>query len=286
MADAAGLDLFKQEVSRLQRQVEELRQGLSKVSNEQSMQRRNAELLHEATQQWVSLEDRIAGLERERETSARASRNNLDSIATRVTELGVEVAQMPTTLEVQDGLMQLEQLVTASEARTRETFRESLDQRLETLQVDTSLKLSECIEGCSKEIQGCILDLGYCREHSDSCRRDISGLLRQIWGDEGLACDSAAKEGASATQSPMAAEARSVPPMVPTGDEQLPQLRRGEASLASRLALAEHEVAALSEHMALKADLEDVVHRLATKAEAGHVHDRLVSADGSASFVL
>ncbi|CAE8606219.1 unnamed protein product, partial [Polarella glacialis] len=92
MADAAGLDLFKQEVSRLQRQVEELRQGLSKVSNEQSMQRRNAELLdeaaQEATQQWVSLEDRIAGLERERETSARASRNNLDSIATRVTELG------------------------------------------------------------------------------------------------------------------------------------------------------------------------------------------------------
>ncbi|CAE8606949.1 unnamed protein product [Polarella glacialis] len=174
---------------------------------------------------------------------------------------------MPTTLEVQDGLMQLEQLVTASEARTRETFRESLDQRLETLQVDTSLKLSECIEGCSKEIQGCILDLGYCREHSDSCRRDISGLLRQIWGDEGLVCDSAAKEGK-------------------TGDEQLPQLPRGEASLASRLALAEHEVAALSEHMALKADLEDVVHRLATKAEAGHVHDRLVSADGSASFVL
>lgn len=75
---------------------------------------------------------------------------------------------------------------------------------------------------------------------------DLDGLSRKVWGDK-----------------------------VPDGPP-----------LAMRLAASEDQVSDLWRHVGNKAEKEDMLQRLSFKSDIGHTHDRLVSADGVATFVL
>mmetsp|Transcript_60922 Transcript_60922/g.108199 ORF Transcript_60922/g.108199 Transcript_60922/m.108199 type:complete len:262 (-) Transcript_60922:45-830(-) len=257
------------ELRSLRRGLDELRGEVARLASVQSQQSRQVSVLEasnaQADQLSSSLEERVMALEQERAAQARATRQALDSLGARVTELGVEVNSLPTAVESKESLQLLEQSIAASEQR----FQRSLDGHSE--------RLEQSLEALRKDLSSYQAEGLSCRQDLQGCRQDILGLLRNIWGES--------------------------PPLALPAEQQ--PTPRSEAwfsagihlPLAGRMAHTEAQLVNFGRHVQSKlesatnkldskADLEDIVHRLSSKADVIHTHDRLTSADGTASFVL
>eukprot|EP00931_Biecheleriopsis_adriatica_P122530 TRINITY_DN97523_c0_g1_i1.p1 TRINITY_DN97523_c0_g1~~TRINITY_DN97523_c0_g1_i1.p1 ORF type:complete len:248 (+),score=66.56 TRINITY_DN97523_c0_g1_i1:39-746(+) len=153
----------------LQFSLEELQEEVARISSEQGLHKRQVDLLHhafqQATEQAVSLEERLGLLEHDREAAAKSNRNSFDSLGTRLTELAVEIAQMWTADQVQDSLASLEELLAAAEARCRESL----------------TPLEKSLKDLGQELQLLKQDGEHCRCDLDGARQDIVGLLRLVW---------------------------------------------------------------------------------------------------------
>eukprot|EP00435_Cladocopium_sp_Y103_P014433 s1926_g3.t1 len=84
------------------------------------------ETLQQTSQQSFTLEHRLSNLEHERETGSRSTRNAFESLGARVTELGVEVAELPTLKEMQATWQQLAQSLESCEKILRAEHQEAL----------------------------------------------------------------------------------------------------------------------------------------------------------------
>ncbi|CAJ1392389.1 unnamed protein product [Effrenium voratum] len=255
------------QLRRLRKSFEEQAQELCRLSSELGHQSRIVKVLDESlqqtSQQTCSLEYRLSNLEHEREVQQRSTRSAFESLGARVTELGLEVAELPTAEEIKDGFRQLEHSIACCEAQLRQELGEAMRQ----LSVTTEASLS------------------HLRKDSDLCRRDLDVLHRQLWGDE---IPSAPKALEQTEPSALAAEIT-----VRAPSQALPAL----PPLAKRLGQAEDRLHALDhrnkaqheeviQRLALKADEEDMIRQMARKSDLGHTHDCLVSADGSSTFAL
>ncbi|CAK8994884.1 unnamed protein product [Durusdinium trenchii] len=249
------------QLRRLRKSVEEQSQELARLLSELGQQSRVVKLLDETlqqtSQQTITLEHRLSNLEHERETSSRSTRSAFESLGARVTELGVEVAELPTAREMQASWQQLAQSVETSERVLRAEQQEALQ------------SLSCRLEATRWP--------GTSSQDSDHCRQDVTSLQMQILEDLAEQQRQDITEPVAVVAAPVVAV-----PLVK-------RLRVAEEKLSSldNYNKVEHEC--LQQRIDLKAsqaDLEAVQKELARKAELGHTHDCLVSADGSVTFSL
>eukprot|EP00913_Durusdinium_trenchii_P000684 g637.t1 len=153
------------QLRRLRKSVEEQSQELARLLSELGQQSRVVKLLDETlqqtSQQTITLEHRLSNLEHERETSSRSTRSAFESLGARVTELGVEVAELPTAREMQASWQQLAQSVETSERVLR-------------------AEQQEALQSLSCRLEGTLAGL---RQDSDHCRQDVTSLQMQILED-------------------------------------------------------------------------------------------------------
>ncbi|CAE6913528.1 unnamed protein product [Symbiodinium natans] len=294
------------QLRRLRKNVEEQSQEIARLTSELGQQTRLVKLLDEnlqqTSQQTFALEYRLSNLEHERETSQRSTRMAFESLGARVTELGIEVAELPTAKEMKDTWRQLEQSLVTLEHQ----LRRELDGRAEAL--DRELKglggrLEEVHAGLRKDSAGI-------RKDSDSNRQDIAALLRHLWGDElparAVFVDEKPDQSQVSTQ-PMEPITEPITEPVtgpaathctgstgPAGQYRqaaaglplVPRIRQAEERLTSLDGNRKADYETILGKLELKADRDEMTKLLATKSDVEHTHDRLVSMDGSATFAL
>ncbi|CAE7783738.1 unnamed protein product [Symbiodinium pilosum] len=293
------------QLRRLRKNVEEQSQEIARLTSELGQQSRLVKLLDEnlqqTSQQTFALEYRLSNLEHERETNQRSTRMAFESLGARVTELGIEVAELPTAKEMKDTWRQLEQSVTSLEHQ----LRQDMDGRLEALNVEL-----KGLGGRHEDVHsGLRKDAGEIRQDLDGCRQDIASLLRHLWGDELPARAVCLDERLDKPQVPACQqmqeqmEPRTLQtPTEPTtlqcqnqyraapagtaGVPLVPRLKQAEDRLSAMDGSRKADYENLLQRLELKADSEEMTKCLATKSDISHTHDRLISADGSATFAL
>lgn len=279
------------QLRRLRKNVEEQSQQIERLTSELGQQSRLVKLLDEnlqqTSQQTFALEYRLSNLEHERDTSQRSTRMAFESLGARVTELGIEVAELPTAKEIKDTWSQLERSLATLEQNIRTDMdgrNEALDQELKS----TEVRLEARNSGLQQDTAGIRKDL-------DGCRQDIASLLRHLWGDDlplRAVCDEPPPSQAE-FQTPTEPTTLAVGPKP---EEPAAQYRAAAAGmpLVPRIRQAEERLSAVDDSR--KANYEDILQRielkadssemrkcLAAKSDVGHTHDCLVSADGSAT---
>jgi len=284
----AAMDAESQ-LRRLRKNVEEQSQQIERLISELGQQSRLVKLLDEnlqqTSQQTFALEYRLSNLEHERDTSQRSTRMAFESLGARVTELGIEVAELPTAKEIKDTWSQLER----SLATLEQNIRSDMDGRTEAL--DQELKSTEVrLEAKNSGLQQ---DAAGIRKDVDGCRQDIESLLRHLWGDDlplRAVCDEPRPSQAE-LQTPTEPTTLSVGPAAQyraaaAGLPLVPRIRQAEERLSAVDDSRKANYEDILQRIELKADSSEMKKSLAAKSDVGHTHDRLVSADGSATFAL
>lgn len=279
MTGMTSMDMEGQ-LRRLRKTVEEQGSELARLTSELGKQDRIMKLfdetLQQTSQQSFTLEHRLSNLEHERETGSRSTRNAFESLGARVTELGVEVAELPTLKEMQATWQQLAQSLESCEKILRAEHQEALS------------CLSSRLEAALGNLQK---DTSMCYENLTSCRQDVTSLQRQIWEDD-------SPVEATVVLPPQVTPSEPVTAMASTTS--VAAARAPGVTLVKRLKVAEDKLSCLDDRgkvereellhqLQLKAnqkDFEDLQKVVAGKSEKGHTHDCLVSADGSVTFSL
>ncbi|CAL1158072.1 unnamed protein product, partial [Cladocopium goreaui] len=236
------------------------------------------ETLQQTSQQNFTLEHRLSNLEHERETGSRSTRNAFESLGARVTELGVEVAELPTLKEIQATWQQLAQSLESCERILRAEHQEALS------------CLSSRMEAALGNLQK---DASMCHENLNHCRQDVTSLQRQIWEDDSPVQTTppppkvaplvqlAPSEPVTATASagaPVKAPITLVKRLKEAEDKLSCLDDRGKVEregLLHQLQLKAHVRADLDE--ANQKDFEDLQKVVAGKSEKGHTHDCLLA---------
>lgn len=278
MTGMTSMDMESQ-LRRLRKTVEEQGSELARLSSELGQQSRLMKLfdetLQQTSQQSFTLEHRLSNLEHERETGSRSTRNAFESLGARVTELGVEVAELPTLKEMQATWQQLAQSLESCEKILRAEHQEALS------------CLSSRMEAALGNLQK---DTSMCYENLNHCRQDVTSLQRQIWEDD----SPLATPPPQAPSEPVTAPASTVGAVgavgaaVPTVTL-VRRLKEAEGKLSGlddRGKLEREELLHQLQRKANQKDFEDLQKVVAGKSEKGHTHDCLISADGSVTFSL
>ncbi|CAE7920704.1 unnamed protein product, partial [Symbiodinium sp. KB8] len=215
------------------------------------------ENLQQTSQQTFALEYRLSNLEHERDTSQRSTRMAFESLGARVTELGIEVAELPTAKEIKDTWSQLERSLATLEQNIRTDMdgrNEALDQELKS----TEVRLEARNSGLQQDTAGI-------RKDVDGCRQDIASLLRHLWGDDlplRAVCDEPPPSQAE-FQTPTEPTTLAVGPKP---EEPAAQYRAAAAGmpLVPRIRQAEERLSAVDDSR--KANYEDILQRIELKA--------------------
>eukprot|EP00439_Symbiodinium_sp_Y106_P016953 s115_g2.t1 len=264
------------QLRRLRKNVEEQSQQIERLISELGQQSRLVKLLDEnlqqTSQQTFALEYRLSNLEHERDTSQRSTRMAFESLGARVTELGIEVAELPTAKEIKDTWSQLERSLATLEQNIRSLVADDMDGRTQAL--DQELKSTEVrLEAKNSGLQQ---DAAGIRKDVDGCRQDIESLLRHLWGDDlplRAVCDEPRPSQAE-LQTPTEPTTLSVGPAA--------QYRAAAAGLplVPRIRQAEERLSAVDDSR--KANYEDILQRIELKAinfsvSRLHTPDRLIT---------
>lgn len=281
MTGMTSMDMEGQ-LRRLRKTVEEQGSELARLTSELGQQSRLMKLfdetLQQTSQQNFTLEHRLSNLEHERETGSRSTRNAFESLGARVTELGVEVAELPTLKEIQATWQQLAQSLESCERILRAEQQEALS------------CLSSRMEAALGNLQK---DASMCYENLNHCRQDVTSLQRQIWED-----DSPVQATPPPSQVAPLVQLAPSEPVTAMASAGAPV--KAPITLVKRLKEAEDKLSCLDDRgkveregllhqLQLKAnqkDFEDLQKVVAGKSEKGHSHDCLISADGSVTFSL
>lgn len=269
----------------LEQQVASMRESLTALDVEQK--RRTATLLEssqKALEKHALLETRLGSLEQDHEAVARLSRHGLESLSTRVTELGVEIAEFPSAQEVLETVQALPSFFGALGSVKEETYG-----RLGTLE-----GLMEDLRNKGEESRAFLQAL---HKDLESCRQELQGLSWHLGG-------TCAKSGAEGGAQPMpslvgrvqvleeihASLAKELPQKA-TSAELAELLKASSLQSAEKLRLTASELreeqrantAAIFEQLGHKVDRSEMMQLMAPR---NHTHDRLVSVDGSVTFAL
>lgn len=138
-----------------------------------------------STDQLAALEDRIASIEHNQETSGRSITHSLESFSTRLTELGEELVAWPPAPDVRSALERFEQVSSNCDSVARQTHQ--LHSLLEQCRFEIETKLKQhqldfkavvdlsCKHG--QENRGDVDGVKYgLDEHREIYKRDIAGI--------------------------------------------------------------------------------------------------------------
>eukprot|EP00929_Paragymnodinium_shiwhaense_P108823 TRINITY_DN75164_c0_g1_i1.p1 TRINITY_DN75164_c0_g1~~TRINITY_DN75164_c0_g1_i1.p1 ORF type:complete len:252 (-),score=68.83 TRINITY_DN75164_c0_g1_i1:77-832(-) len=203
------------------------------------------------------LDQRLESLEKRVGSEKAKQDRRLEALASQLTNLGEEVAQLPTT----DTLQQQRE----HDLRGTAKALDGLSQRLSEVGVElATLPLGAELHGALQKLDEIVVSAAAASVVAELCqtvevsRCRLDRLHVEVFG-------AAASEGACKA---LAEEAHA-------------GVSASVVTLQERVKLAEHRLDGLD---ISKVSVEDLTMQLANKADAAHHHDRLVSQDGSVTF--
>jgi len=130
-------------------------------------------------------------------------------------------------------------------------------------------------------------------------RQDLERLYSRLWGEtadqgnstvndcsDSVAANSLTCGSIPLLNSRLSAAEGSFPSLGARLDAVERHVRMVEESSKTKASMLEKHIHAVEEASRTKAERQELLHSLATKADVGHTHDRLVSTDGSITFAL
>eukprot|EP00927_Polykrikos_kofoidii_P063107 TRINITY_DN57931_c0_g1_i1.p1 TRINITY_DN57931_c0_g1~~TRINITY_DN57931_c0_g1_i1.p1 ORF type:complete len:295 (+),score=61.45 TRINITY_DN57931_c0_g1_i1:115-999(+) len=281
----------------LSKQLSELQESVAKVQID--ARKRVADVTQKAIERHGELEARLEKLEYELQTSVKANEKALDGLSQRVTELGVEVAEMPEGKHIHVALERLERaegriatLHTASDAHTAhfQEVKTALTASCEHLIARITSTFEGLVvradaadkqtEGLAVRVESVERGVTRCQQDDETAQRRLEVASEELRED--CRRDIERSQEFCRVENRRSLDALTAMLLGETGDLSA-STPGGQLSLAARVSAAERRIDSLAR---CKAEREEVLRDLASKAELAHTHDRLVSTDGSVTFAL